>query len=106
MISRCPFAILGLDSDQMAACPGYEGEVVSFALSAAGTAAQGRTCLHVGAEPAARGFAGGCHHPEAEVVLPMAAALCRADITRNRPRVVIDPAAEAATPAAEKGSVA
>jgi hypothetical protein len=94
MILRCPFAVLGLDSDQMAACPGYDGEVITFGMSAPGTVAAGRTCLHLGSEQSARGFVGGCHHPDAQVVLPAAAALCRADISRNRPRVVIDPVAE------------
>jgi hypothetical protein len=108
MIVRCPFAVLGLDSDQMAACPGYDGEVVGFGfgLSSVGNRPQGMTCLHLGAEQGARGFVGGCHHPEAEVVLPAAAALCRADISRNRPRVVIDPAAEAGKPASAKGTPA
>ncbi|HXA29396.1 MAG TPA: hypothetical protein VN193_11700 [Candidatus Angelobacter sp.] len=95
MIVRCPFAVLGLDSDQMAACPGYDGEVITFGMTAGGSGAQGRTCLHLGAEQSPRGFVGGCHHPEAEVILPAAAALCRADISRNRPRVVIDPLADA-----------
>lgn len=90
MILRCPFAVLGLDSDQMAACPGYDGEVIAFSM-APETPAAGRTCLHLGAERSMRGFVGGCHHPDAEVVLPAAAALVRADVSRNRPTVVIDP---------------
>ena len=94
MIVRCPFAVLGLDSDHMAACPGFDGEVITFGMTVADPAGQGRTCLHLGAEQGARGFVGGCHHPEAEVILPTAAAICRADISRNRPRVVIDPVAE------------
>jgi hypothetical protein len=49
---------------------------------------------------------GGCHHPEADVVLPAAAALCRADISRNRPRVVIDPVAEVQPKPGAKGTPA
>jgi len=98
MIVRCPFAVLGLDSDQMAACPGYDGEVITFGMTTTGGRGSGRTCLHLGAEQSARGFVGGCHHPDSENVLPAATALCRADITRNRPRVVIDPLADAPTP--------
>jgi len=106
MMMRCPFAVLGLDSDQMAACPGYDGEVVTFGMTAAGTIHQGRTCLHLGAQPGPRGYVGGCHHPEAEVVLPRAAELCRADISRNRPQVVIDPLAESPARPPAKGSPA
>jgi hypothetical protein len=105
MISRCPFAILGLDSDQMAACPGYDGEVVQFSWAASGTAIAGRICLHLGGEQAGRGQVGACHHPEAETVLPAAAAVCRADVSRNRPRVVIDPL-EGSPAAPAKGSPA
>jgi hypothetical protein len=105
MMMRCPFAVLGLDSDQMAACPGYDGEVVTFGMTAAGAVHRGRTCLHLGAQPGPRGFVGGCHHPESEVVLPRAAELCRADLSLNRPQVVIDPLAEASRPPA-KGSPA
>jgi hypothetical protein len=82
MISRCPFAVLGLGSDHMAACPGFEGEVVRY-----DTADRGRSCLHLGTGK------GGCHHPDADAVLPHAAALCRADVSRNRPVVVVEPAA-------------
>jgi len=104
VILRCPFAVLGLDSDQMAACPGYDGEVVRFSMTAG--PGQGRTCLHLGAERTMRGFVGGCHHPEAEIVLPAAAALCRADLDANRPRVVIDPLAEAPAAKPAKGTPA
>jgi hypothetical protein len=100
MMLRCPFAVLGLDSDQMAACPGYDGEVVTFGMTAAGVGNRGRTCLHMGAEQGPRGYVGGCHHPEADVVLPRAAELCRAEINLNRPRVVIDPLAEVPKPPA------
>ncbi|HZS14537.1 MAG TPA: hypothetical protein VFC09_08080 [Candidatus Dormibacteraeota bacterium] len=108
MLMRCPFAVLGLDSDQMAACPGYDGEVVTFGLDPTAARGTGRTCLHLGAERSTRGFVGSCHHPEAEVILPAAAALCRADISNNRPRVVIDPLAEAAPlpPGGAKGTPA
>jgi hypothetical protein len=103
MIVRCPFAVLGLDSDQMAACPGFDGEVVTFGLSAPTMARQGLTCLHLGADRGMRGFVGGCHHPEADVVLPVATELVRADISRNRPQVVIDPIGEA-PPAQKRGA--
>ena len=103
MMVRCPFAVLGLDSDQMAACPGFDGEVVTFGLTAPTLARQGLTCLHLGAERGPRGLVGACHHPEADVVLPAAAELVRADLSRNRPRVVIDPIAEA-QPAPKRGA--
>lgn len=105
MILRCPFAVLGLDSDQMAACPGYDGEVVTFSMHP-GSPARGRTCLHLGAEQTMRGFVGGCHHPEASMILPAAAALVRADVSRNRPQVVIDPLADAPAKTPAKGTPA
>jgi hypothetical protein len=105
VILRCPFAILGLDSDHMAACPGYDGEVIAFSMTPTGPTAA-RTCLHLGAERTMRGFVGGCHHPEAEVVLPAAAALVRADVSRNRPQVVIDPLADAPAQPPAKGTPA
>jgi hypothetical protein len=85
MVTRCPFVILGLDADAMAACPGFDGEVVYFRIGAD----RGRSCLHLGES-------GGCHHPDADDVLPMAASLCRAELTRNRPQVVVvDPSKQA-----------
>jgi hypothetical protein len=88
MVTRCPFVILGLDADASAACPGFDGEVVHFSVVGATQVDRGRSCLHLGES-------GGCHHPDADDILPMAAALCRADLSRNRPVVVIEPAKEA-----------
>ena len=98
MVTRCPFVILGLDADAMAACPGFDGEVVHFSLAGSGGAVErGRSCLHLGES-------GGCHHPDADDILPMAAALCRADLSRNRPQVVVVEPARQAKP--KKGSPA
>lgn len=92
MVSRCPFSVLGLDSDQMAACPGFDAEVVNFTAIGLGGAVKGLSCLHLGSEQSGRGYVGSCHHPDAETVLPVAYALCREDAARARPQVVTDPA--------------
>jgi hypothetical protein len=92
MVTRCPFSVLGLDSDQMAACPGFDSEVVNFTAMGMGNAVKGLSCLHLGSEHSSRGFVGACHHPDAEAVLPVAYALCREDAARSRPQVVDDPA--------------
>jgi hypothetical protein len=92
MVTRCPFSVLGLDSDQMAACPGFDGEVVNFTALGQGQAVRGLSCLHLGSEHSGRGFVGACHHPDSDVVLPVAYALCREDAARSRPQVVVDPA--------------
>ena len=92
MVTRCPFSVLGLDSDQMAACPGFDAEVVNFTSMGMGGGVRGLSCLHLGSELNGRGFVGACHHPDAETVLPVAYALCREDAARARPQVVADPA--------------
>lgn len=96
MVPRCPFSVLGLDSDQMAACPGFDGEVLTFTAMGVGQAVRGLSCLHLGSTHSGRGFVGACHHPEAETVLPVAYALCREDAARARPQVVSDPAGDVA----------
>lgn len=95
MVTRCPFSVLGLDSDQMAACPGFDAEVVSFTSLGMGGGVRGLSCMHLGSEQSGRGFVGACHHPDAETVLPVAYALCREDAARSRPHVV-DPAQDVA----------
>lgn len=92
MVTRCPFSVLGLDSDQMAACPGFDSEVVAFTTMGIGEAVRGLSCLHLGSERTERGYVGTCHHPDADRVLPIAYALCREDAARSRPQVVADPA--------------
>jgi hypothetical protein len=92
MVTRCPFAVLGLDSDQMAACPGFDAEVVAFTTMGVGQAVRGLSCLHLGSERTPRGYVGACHHPDADRVLPVAYALCREDAARSRPQIVADPA--------------
>jgi hypothetical protein len=94
MVTRCPFSVLGLDSDQMAACPGFDSEVVNFTAMGVGQAVKGLSCLHLGPEHSGRGYVGTCHHPDADTVLPIAYALCRDDAARSRPQVVSDPAAD------------
>lgn len=88
---RCPFAALGLDSDDMAACPGYEAEVVSFAGLALGRGISGSACVNMGAGPGVRGYVGSCFHPEAERIVEEAADLCRAHVAAIRPRVMAAP---------------
>ena len=92
MVTRCPFSVLGLDSDQMAACPGFDAEVVNFTAMGMAQAVKGLSCLHLASEPSGRGYVGSCHHPDAATVLPVAYALCRDDAARARPHVVDDPA--------------
>ncbi|SRR5258707_6236176 len=99
MVTRCPFVILGLDADASAACPGFDGEVVHFSVVGATQVERGRSCLHLGES-------GGCHHPDADDILPMAAALCRADLSRNRPQVVVVEPAKEAKPRKGSGSPA
>jgi len=92
MVPRCPFSVLGLDSDQMAACPGFDAEVINFTSMGLAQAVTGLSCLHLASEQHGRGFVGACHHPDAAAVLPVAYALCRDDAARARPQVVSDPA--------------
>jgi hypothetical protein len=99
MVTRCPFVILGLDADAMAACPGFDGEVVHFSVVGATRVERGRSCLHLGES-------GGCHHPDADDILPMAAELCRADLSRNRPQVVVVEPTKEAKPRKGSGSPA
>ena len=61
---RCPYAVLGIDSAEMAACPGYDPEVVL--VGAERIVARGRSCRHLRAQPdpARQGaFISGCTHP-------------------------------------------
>ncbi len=96
MVPRCPFAVLGLDSDQMAACPGFDGEVIDFVSIGMAQNVGGLSCLHLSSAQSSRGFVGACHHPDAEAVLPVAYAVCREEAARARPHVVSDPAVDVA----------
>lgn len=61
---RCPYAVRGLDSAGMAACPGYEPEVVP--VGADHIVGSGRSCFHLRAQPSparSGGYVNACTHP-------------------------------------------
>lgn len=62
---RCPLARLGLDSELMAACPGYSAAQVSFPNLVTTGAVVGSTCAHLATARNGRGFAAICGHPGA-----------------------------------------
>jgi hypothetical protein len=64
MHPRCPFAIRGVDSAEMAACRGYAPEVVP--VGAERIVGSGHSCRHLRPQrdPARRGaFVSACTHP-------------------------------------------
>lgn len=61
---RCPYAALGIDSAEMAACSGFAPETVE--VGAEHVVGRGRSCRHLRAQrdPAREGaFVSACTHP-------------------------------------------
>lgn len=69
--ARCPFAVHGMESDLLAACPGFAPLDVRFD-DGPGEGLRGTTCAHLGRGRTSRGFAALCRHPEAERVVEAA----------------------------------
>ena len=61
--ARCPFAARGIDSPEMAACPGYDPEVVP--VGAERIVGSGHSCRHLRPQrdPTRGGFVSACTHP-------------------------------------------
>jgi hypothetical protein len=70
----CPLARHGLGSDFLAACPGFAPIEVTLG-DGPGSGLNGRSCRHIGAGQAGRGFVAVCRHPDAAHVVPAAEAI-------------------------------
>jgi hypothetical protein len=82
-VERCPVAHRGVGSGLLAACPGYEAEVVRIGHGP-GAGLELSTCRHLAGGGTSRGFAAHCHHPDAAAVVP-AARRAAAGIPRPPP---------------------